>query len=100
MLDDVKISMQKFGTPDYLVFVVMLVICSLIGIYFGFIEKKPKKSSGEEADYLVGGRQMKIVPITMSLIARFVSFFSPDIFHILDEIAEKKKTKNGNLPNE
>lgn len=72
MLDDVKISLQKFGTPDYLVFVVMLVICSLIGIYFGFIEKKSKKSSEEASDYLVGGRQMKVIPITMSLIARLV----------------------------
>lgn len=72
MLDDVKISMQKFGMPDYLVFVVMLVICALIGVYFGFIEKKPHKKGDEESDYLVGGRQMKVIPITMSLIARYV----------------------------
>lgn len=72
MLDDVKISMQKFGWPDYLVFVVMLVICALIGVYFGFIEKKPAKKCDEESDYLVGGRQMKVVPIVMSLIARYV----------------------------
>lgn len=75
MLDDIKISLQTFGTPDYMVFVAMLLICSLIGIYFGFIEKKPKKSSGEESDYLVGGRQMKVVPISMSLIARLVENF-------------------------
>lgn len=73
-LDDVKISMQRFGWPDYLVFVMMLVSCSLVGVYFGFIEKKSKKGkSGEASDYLVGGRQMKIVPISMSLIARFVA---------------------------
>lgn len=78
MLDDVKISMQKFGIPDYMVFVVMLVICALIGVYFGFIEKKPAKKCDEEcrdfeeSDYLVGGRQMSVVPITMSLIARYV----------------------------
>lgn len=72
-LDDVKISMQRFGWPDYLVFVMMLVSCSLVGVYFGFIEKKPKKGkTGEASDYLVGGRQMKIVPISMSLIARYV----------------------------
>lgn len=72
MLDDVKISMQKFGMPDYFVFALMLVICVLIGVYFGFIEKKPaKKSVDEESDYLVGGRQMKVIPITMSLIARY-----------------------------
>lgn len=76
MLDDVKISMQKFGMPDYLVFVLMLVICALIGVYFGFFEKKPAKQCDEESDYLVGGRQMKVVPITMSLIARYVSIES------------------------
>lgn len=69
-VDDVKISLQKFGMPDYIVFVMMLISCSLIGIYFGFIQKKSKKSPGEESDYLVGGRQMQVVPITMSLIAR------------------------------
>lgn len=71
MLDDVKISMQKFGVPDYFVFALMLVICTLIGVYFGFIEKKPAKKCDEESDYLVGGRQMKVIPITMSLIARY-----------------------------
>lgn len=71
MLDDVKISMQKFGMPDYLVFVMMLVMCALIGVYFGFFEKKsPSKTGDEESDYLVGGRRMQVVPITMSLIAR------------------------------
>lgn len=77
MLDDVKISMQKFGMPDYLVFVVMLVICALIGVYFGFIEKKPAKQCDEESDYLVGGRQMRVVPITMSLIARYMFQLNP-----------------------
>lgn len=72
MLDDVRVSMQKFGWPDYSVFIVMLVICALIGVYFGFIEKKPAKKCDEESDYLVGGRQMKVVPIVMSLIARYV----------------------------
>lgn len=77
MLDDVKISMQKFGMPDYIVFIVMLVICALIGVYFGFFEKKPAKQCDEESDYLVGGRQMKVVPIAMSLIARYIFQLKP-----------------------
>lgn len=77
MLDDVKVSMQKFGVPDYLVFVMMLVLCALIGVYFGFFEKKPAKKCDEESDYLVGGRQMKVIPITMSLIARYVQTKEP-----------------------
>lgn len=68
-VDDVKIALQKFGWPDYLIFVLMLISCSLIGVYFGFIQKKPKKSEAAD-DYLVGGRKMQVFPVTMSLIAR------------------------------
>lgn len=69
-VEDVKISLQRFGWPDYLVFLVMLLSCVMIGIYFGFIQKKSKKSSDQAADYLVGGRKMAVFPVTMSLIAR------------------------------
>lgn len=69
-VDDVKVSLQRFGWPDYVVFVLMLCSCALIGVYFGFIKKNPKKCKEAEANYLVGGRQMSIFPVTMSLIAR------------------------------
>lgn len=73
-VEDVKISLQKFGAPDYIVFVLMLFSCVLIGIYFGFFEKKEKstddKAEEEESDYLVGGRKMQVIPVTMSLVAR------------------------------
>lgn len=78
-VDDVKIALQKFGWPDYLVFISMLISCSFIGIYFGFIEKKSKKSVEAAADYLVGGRNMKVFPIVMSLIARYVALTFNDI---------------------
>lgn len=76
-LEQIKAHLQRFGAPDYLVFFVMLAGCVLIGVYFGFIEKKPKPSKRkcsivelEEDNYLVGGRNMKIFPVAMSLIAR------------------------------
>lgn len=71
-VDEVKISLQKFGWPDYLVFLIMLVGCSLIGIYFAWKMQKNKKSKTckQEDDYLVGGRNMKVFPVSMSLIAR------------------------------
>lgn len=61
----------------------MLIICAAIGFYFGFIEKKQKKKGqkggateqrrGSEAlDYLVGGRKMKVFPVSLSLVARYV----------------------------
>lgn len=74
-VDDVKISLQKFGWQDYLMFVLMLAICAMVGVYFGFIKKKPKKAD-DATDYLVGGRQMKVFPIAMSLIATFISGIS------------------------
>ncbi|GAB0091668.1 sodium-coupled monocarboxylate transporter 1 [Sergentomyia squamirostris] len=75
-VDDVKISLQRFGWPDYLVFACMLISCLLIGIYFGFVKKKPKKGTEEADNYLVGGRKMSIVPIAMSLIATYISGIS------------------------
>lgn len=68
-VDAVKISLQRFGWIDYTVFLLMLTSCIFIGIYFGFIEKKSKKTDDED-NYLVGGRSMKVFPIAMSLIAR------------------------------
>ncbi|KAK4880273.1 hypothetical protein RN001_008419 [Aquatica leii] len=68
---EIGASMQKFGWPDYIVFVCMLLICVVIGLYFAFV------NSAETAqDYLMGGRTMKTFPIAMSLIASFVSGIS------------------------
>jgi len=67
-VDDVRLSLQKFSWPDYGIFALMLSICALIGIYFGFIEKK-SKTVADETDYLVGGRNMSTFPVAMSLIA-------------------------------
>ncbi|XP_055907563.1 sodium-coupled monocarboxylate transporter 1-like [Eupeodes corollae] len=67
---------------DYFVFVTMLVACAVIGFYYGFIEKKGKRKSpdrrrGSEAlDYLVGGRQMKVFPVSLSVVSSFVSGIS------------------------
>ncbi|XP_050100879.1 sodium-coupled monocarboxylate transporter 1 [Anopheles aquasalis] len=74
-VDDVKVSLQKFGLYDYVVFLLMLLSCVMIGIYFGFLKKKAKKGEAE-ADYLVGNRQMKIIPVSLSLIASFISGIS------------------------
>jgi Na+/proline symporter len=69
-VEDIRVELQKFGIEDYLIFLLMLAICALIGIYFGFIENKTK-TIGDQDDYLVGGRNMKTFPVAMSLIARY-----------------------------
>ena len=68
-------SMQNFDISDYTVFAAMLVVCGIVGIYFGFV----KKSSGED-EYLVGGRNMSTFPISLSLLASFISGINT--FHI------------------
>ncbi|XP_041452150.1 LOW QUALITY PROTEIN: sodium-coupled monocarboxylate transporter 1 [Drosophila obscura] len=82
-VEELRASLQSFGWPDYLVFCMMLAICAVIGIYFCLQlrreSRKQRLSGGAEeaassaASYLVGGRQMKIFPITMSLISSFIS---------------------------
>lgn len=56
-----------FDWLDYLVFGSMLVVSSLIGVYFAFFAKKKQNTT---AEYLMGGKSMGIFPISMSLIAR------------------------------
>lgn len=62
---DVVQSMQIFSWMDYVVFAFMLTICLGIGFYFSLT-----RTGTSAQDYLVGGRTMKIFPISMSLVAR------------------------------
>lgn len=64
-VSDVGAAMQRFGWIDYIMFMLMLGICLLVGMYHGF-----RKKSHNAQEYLVGGRNMGVTPIAMSLIAR------------------------------
>lgn len=66
---NITINPTVFGTVDYSVFILTLSISAAIGVYFGFF----KKSSGSAEEYLLGGRQMKTLPIAISLIASQLS---------------------------
>lgn len=57
--------MQKFNWVDYVVFVFMLGISAMVGVYWGFMKKQTTQQ-----DYLLGGRNMQTVPVAMSLVAR------------------------------
>lgn len=56
-----------FDVLDYVVFVLMLALSALIGVYFAFFAKQKQNTTME---YLMGGKSMGIFPISMSLIAR------------------------------
>lgn len=67
-VEDVSLSMQHFGLYDYIAFAFMLIVCAIIGVYWGFIKKQNAQ------DYLIGSRSMKTFPVSLSLIARYQNF--------------------------
>lgn len=78
-VDEFRDSLKSFSAVDYAVFSLMLTICTFIGLYFGFVDYLKRKRAttsdvnAEAADYLMGGRDMAVIPIAMSLTASFVS---------------------------
>ena len=54
---------EKFGWEEYLIFVLMLVISASIGIFFWW------KGQKDNAEFLLGGKSMGVVPVTLSLLA-------------------------------
>ena len=54
---------DKFGWEDYLMLSLMLAVSTLIGVYFAW---KGQKSN---VDYLLGGKRMGVLPMSMSLMA-------------------------------
>ncbi|XP_078719561.1 sodium-coupled monocarboxylate transporter 1-like [Lampetra fluviatilis] len=55
-----------FGVWDYVLFALMLLVSAVIGIYFATKERS-------NADFLMGGRQLSPVPVSVSLTASFMS---------------------------
>ncbi|XP_062551794.1 sodium-coupled monocarboxylate transporter 1-like isoform X1 [Armigeres subalbatus] len=60
----------NFSVFDYVIFFSMLLISTIIGVYFGFLSKVKQDNTKE---YLLGGKAMSKFPISASLIATHVS---------------------------
>jgi solute carrier family 5 (sodium-coupled monocarboxylate transporter), member 8/12 len=58
---------RTFGVLDYCVFCALMLTSAVIGSYFAFFAKQKQNTTKE---YLMGGKNMGIFPITMSLVAR------------------------------
>lgn len=58
---------KQFDVIDAIVFTGMLGVSALVGVYQAY---KSRKSTNAVEEYLVGGQNMSIFPISMSLIAR------------------------------
>ena len=64
-----EVSQNHFHIVDYVVFVFMFLISIGIGVYFGFAGRKQKTTD----DYLMGGRQLSLIPVALSLVVSVVS---------------------------
>ncbi|XP_046548474.1 sodium-coupled monocarboxylate transporter 1-like [Haliotis rubra] len=58
-----------FGAGDYVVFALVLLVSAGIGIFHAFFGHK-QNTTGE---FLMGGRQMKTVPLAISILVSFMS---------------------------
>ncbi|XP_076224195.1 sodium-coupled monocarboxylate transporter 2 isoform X2 [Nomia melanderi] len=66
-------TQRTFDLVDSAVFAGMLGVSAGVGVYHAY---KSRKSTDAVREYLVGGRNMSIFPISMSLIASYISGIS------------------------
>jgi sodium-coupled monocarboxylate transporter 8/12 len=59
-------SSFKISWYDYVAFAAMLLVSASIGVYFGFFKSKYNTTR----EYLLGGQNMKVVPIALSIAVR------------------------------
>ncbi|XP_034944496.1 sodium-coupled monocarboxylate transporter 1-like [Chelonus insularis] len=68
-----QIDKRTFDWIDCTVFLIMLGVSAIVGIYHAY---KARKCPDAVKEYLVGGQTMSIFPISMSLISSYISGIS------------------------
>lgn len=66
-VDELQENLKRFDTVDYAVFGIMLTLCSVVGIYFGYKdyrkhEENKAKQGSETFEYLLGGKNVQAFP--------------------------------------
>ncbi|XP_003746407.1 sodium-coupled monocarboxylate transporter 2 [Galendromus occidentalis] len=61
--------MASFHALDYAVLVLSLMLSSFIGMFFAWKDRRKQNN----AEFLLGSRQMGVVPVSLSLMASFMS---------------------------
>src|SRR5271157_1764636 len=59
--------MNSFSAFDYVLFGITLALSLIIGMYFAFKRKRTQTDTMQE--FLIGNRQMPVVPTVLSLLA-------------------------------
>lgn len=63
---------STFSALDYCLFVAVLLVSAVVGLYYFLKEKFGKKEMTSD-DLLMGGREMSVFPVAMSLVASYMS---------------------------
>ncbi len=66
-----KMAEPRFHWADYLVLGISLFLSCTVGVYYGIMDQKKKKNTTE--DFLMAGRKMAILPVSISMIATSLS---------------------------
>ncbi|GFQ97045.1 sodium-coupled monocarboxylate transporter 2 [Trichonephila clavata] len=61
--------LSRFTTADYAIFIAMLGVSAVIGIYYACTGSKQKTTK----DFFMGGQKMGVFPVAMSILASFMS---------------------------
>ncbi|KAK5849174.1 hypothetical protein PBY51_008836 [Eleginops maclovinus] len=64
-----SVVVGSFVAADYLVFALMLLVSAAVGVYYAWADRG-QQSSG---DFLMGGRRLTALPVSLSLTASFMS---------------------------
>lgn len=64
-LFDKEELIAKFGWEEYFIFALMLSVSAGIGMFFWW------RGQQSNAEFLMGGKSMGVLPMTMSLVARY-----------------------------
>lgn len=64
--------MATFTAFDYCLFVVVLLVSFFIGVYYMLKERWATQKATSD-DILMGGREMSVFPVAMSLVASYMS---------------------------
>lgn len=65
-------ELRTFHYVDYIIFVAMLLFSAAIGLVFGWLNRKKQSTK----DFLLGGGDLKIFPVGISILASFTSAIS------------------------
>lgn len=63
---------STFSVLDYCLFVAVLLVSAIVGLYYFLKEKFGNKEMTSD-DLLMGGREMSVFPVAMSLVASYMS---------------------------